>query len=665
MLRTPTTNSQRPSPDADPAAPELAPLSVPEIQAQTDAGSFSRSRGYARGGRIFSPFRRGNTIHARCHGSTGGPYRVEATLAAADQDPADNPIAASCDCPRGGFCKHIVALLLRWLEAPDEFVVHPPVAELLAGKSREELVALIELMLDARPDLDLVLRLPVAVSGVLSDAPVDEAALRRQITTAIEETGYGYTYDRRSYDYDEYSEHGSGHGMASAALTRLTDLGKAYAEAGQWRNALGVYATLVEQLAPELGRDRDYQELEYEGEDEIGALLEACDRGLAGLLDAQATVSTAERLADGERDRLIESLYTIWRVDIEAGGLDLAEAGPEAIGRHATAMERRTIGNRLRQSIVPGEGEGGNWSRDMVNRAALWFLSRLGPDGGLSDEELLAEYRRAELWEEAADTLLRTHRVEEAIALAGRRLTAAHSLTRFADQLIASGDERRIGQAISLVDGCLWEREGRVVHDDQFLSLWLERQFAAHGRPQQALDLAKRRFQKSPSRESYEAVMAAALLPDQPGNPWPKLRPDLLATLKERHDWPSLIDIHLAAGEATQALSAYKQLPRPGAVTLRGSLTYIGTDYAERVAAAVATTLPDEAIHIYRRLADHMIEHRQRPYYQHAARHLAEVKRLLAASDRTTEWTALITQLRQQHKTLRALREELDALDLA
>lgn len=652
MPRSRATSRRRSSPNSGAADSELAPLTVAEIQDQTDAGSFSRGRGYARGGRIFSPFRRGNTIHARCHGSTGGPYRVEATLAAADQEADDNPVAASCDCPRGGFCKHIVALLLTWLDAPESFVVHPPVAKLLAGKSREELVVLIELMIEANPDLDLVLRLPVVVSGELSDAPVDEAALRRQITTAMDELGYNAS-DRHSYYYDDYIEYAPTASVVSDALRRLTDLGAAYADAGQWRNALSVYATLVEQVASEM---ESLDEYGFGGQDERPALLAACDHGLAALLAAQPPTPEPCQLTPDERERLIEAVYTLWFTNLEIGGMDFVHDGPEAIARHATSDERRLVGSWLRELIVPGHG--GDWSHDSFNRAAINFLALLGPDGGLSDDELLTEYRKAELWDDAADLLLRTDRVEEAIALAGRRLTAATSLTRFANQLVATGDDIRAEQAIALVDDCLWEREGRNVRDDHLLSEWLEAQHAAHGRPEKALDLARRRFEQSPSRHTYMAVMEKALLPDRTGPSWTELRPSLLAKLKRQSDWFGLVDIHLAADEVNEALVAYKQARESKLVS------FAAIDYAERIAAAVAPTLPDEAIAIYRRLADRQIEHRQRQHYQVAARYLAAVKQLLERQGRTVEWQAEITHLRQQHKTLRALREELDALGL-
>ena len=63
-------------------------------------------------------------------------------------------------------------------------------------------------------------------------------------------------------------------------------------------------------------------------------------------------------------------------------------------------------------------------------------------------------------------------------------------------------------------------------------------------------------------------------------------------------------------------------------------------------------------------MADRAIERRQRPYYQDAAQYLARVKTLMETNGQAEEWTLLIAELRDQHRRLRALREELDALGL-
>jgi uncharacterized Zn finger protein len=254
------------------ASAGFVPLTERLIREQTDSGSFSRGQSYLRNGYLFDTYRRGNVLHARSHGSSGGPYRIEATLTPADATTAENPVTFFCDCPRGGFCKHVVAMLLAWVNAPEDFGVRPPVGELLAGKSREELIALIEQMLQAEPDLENLIALPMPGAGRLDGHEVDEAAIRRQVEAALRDDD---GYDRRGY-HDDYHA-GS---RVGGKLRRLVALGTAYADAGEALNAVNVLATIVEAAAGSLSTLRD------DG-GEFGQVLIECDATLAAVLDAQ------------------------------------------------------------------------------------------------------------------------------------------------------------------------------------------------------------------------------------------------------------------------------------------------------------------------------------------------------------------------------------------
>ena len=135
--------------------------------------------------------------------------------------------------------------------------------------------------------------------------------------------------------------------------------------------------------------------------------------------------------------------------------------GPRRSAPSPTPAEQERVRERLRDMILPAVGD--PWKHQWHNRAVIGFLSLLKGEAGLSDEELLAEYRNAELWDDATALLLEMDRVEEAISLAARKLTTAPALIAFADRLLASGDPERVKQAITLVDDRLWEQEGQNV----------------------------------------------------------------------------------------------------------------------------------------------------------------------------------------------------------
>lgn len=625
----------------------LAPLTEQEIAAQTDAGSFKRGRGYARSGRIFRAVRRENILRARCHGSSGGPYLVEATLAKADQTKRKrrNPVTFSCDCPRGGFCKHVVALLLTWIEQPETFEVRPPVADVLANKSREELVALIGALLRENPDLEDLLDLPAIVAGAPGDEPVDERAIRRQITAAMRDTnGYG----RGGWDDGAYAAT-----RIAGKLERLTALASSYANAGDWRNAVCVSATFVEEFAP--------QYLPYYDENsDLASLLSLTDDNLAASLNAQNGLPDDSRLSADERKRLIDAILTIWATDINAGGLDFSDKGPEAIVRSATAEEQQYVAGWLRQWMHSQSADVEKWHKE----AAIRFLATLAGDAGLSDEELLAEYRNAALWEEAAELLLELNHPEEAVALAARHLNQPTALLPFADRLLATRNPQRIEQAISLVDDHLWEHEGENIRADQALREWLERQYAKYGKPEKALEIARGRFKATPNKSTYDAVKTAALLLDQTVHPWPPLRKELLAALRKGSEWYALMDIHLEEGEVADALKALERSQKSKRSAWSYGWGISPNQYAARVAAAAEKDFPDDAIRLYQQVAESLIGERNRPSYQYAAGYLARIWNVLETHGRGEEWPPLIADLRQRFKTFRALQEELDVLGL-
>ncbi|HEU0115291.1 MAG TPA: SWIM zinc finger family protein, partial [Thermomicrobiales bacterium] len=593
-----------------------------------------------------------------------GPYRVEATLATAGGKRKKNPVEYFCDCPRGGFCKHVVALLLTWIDAPERFEVRPPIAGVLAGKSHEELLALVERMVQQVPELESMIELPMPVAGAPSGEALDESVLRRQVEAAFandggyygQEYGYGYGYGRSSWhEFDEWVSFSE----VATDLRKLVDLADSYADAEQWRNAVAAYAVIAETTIPHL----------EEMQDEEGSLLDIvidCDAGLAACLDRQEELPEADRLTPAERTRLIDALLAIWQADVEMGSVDIAQEGPETIAREATPDEKRRVGKWLHAAIdrVDGDESTRSWRR----REAIGFLALLGPDGGLSDEALLAEYRAAELWEETTHLLLRLGRADEAIGIAARHLTQPQSLLEFADALLETNEPRRVERALDLVDGRLWEQEGKKPHEDQLLLAWLARQYAAHGEPAKALAMARRRFDGSPSKQTYDAVREAALLPGQPADCWDKARPKMVAALRKQGVDGSLIEIFLDEGDVAAAVTALeasqKKLGRATFGFGLGELYAAPSGLETRVAEAAETNDPEAAVRIYRRMADREIEARQRTHYQQAAAYLARVKQILANAGRAEQWTTDIAALRQNHKALRALREELDALDL-
>jgi uncharacterized Zn finger protein len=600
----------------------FAPLSDDDIRRHTDEGSFTRGRSYFRNGHIREPIRRDDTIEAKCVGSEPVPYRVSATLARAGS--GTSPKTASCTCPRGGFCKHIVALLLTWIDDPSRFTELPPMADQLADRSPEQLIALIERMVDRYPDLQRLIDLPMPPSPTSSGdvaanaVTVDVEPIRQQVRLAIQEFDPYARFDR----WDDWAD-GSG---TPAELAAILDLAQRYADAGQWANAQAIATALIEETVDVLPTLNDQ-------DGDISVVVIDADEVLARALDAQANLPEDQRLSPAQREALFRTTYAIWRADIFTfGGIDLSQHGIEAVITHAMPEERQMVEGWLRVEQADG------WSK----RAVVGFIADLREaDDDLDREALLALYRENDLWDDVAGLLLELGKVEEAIATARQHLRVPHELTQFADALMRK-DEEHATRAIGLVDDLLWEIEGRNTREDQQLQVWLEQQYARSGREGDALKLARRRFDQAPSVRTYNDVEQIARLPGQPDGTWDDVRPELLLTLKSKNDWVAVIHIHVAANEGMAALEALDTLNKKQKASAQLSPSWggglVAGGLSVKVAAAVERDAPDRAIELNRRAADQAIAMKNRQSYQSAAEHLALVKAILDREGRRNEW---------------------------
>jgi SWIM zinc finger len=668
------------------ATPALTPGDVADL---TDAGSFSRGEQYRRQGAIRQPVRRGRTLTALCRGSAPAPYRV--TVELGDPALARGPKIAAwgCSCPRGGFCKHIVALLLTWIEASEEFDVRSTTAEILAGASQADLLRLVEEMVAHDPSLQALVDrrrpkpapAPAVQPGDANILTIDVTGLRRKVRQALEDLP-DYD-DDEGYDgygrYDEYLAGEAGEFGGADQLQEFVDQGAASEEAGRVADAIAIYETVVG-----VAMEQD----DYLIDGLVGDTLLTCGRGLLRCLERQASLAADDRLGAADRAALVDSLFQVWRfAGSEDWGADDAEAEEAeseaagavdggdvevAIAAVLTDEERERLVDRLRD-LLDRTDQDSPIAAAPTKRAAIRFLFKLRPGG---DEELLEAYARAGLWDETASLLIDRGRIDEAVAVAGRHLTQPAAALAFADRLLARGGED-VERGLRFVDGRLWETEGVRPHDDLAYLEWLSARYAEHGMAEKAFQTDRRRFKRRPDFRLYEAVRDSACRPGLEPGLWERTRPQLLSELTDRKMWGTLIDVYLHEGQVADAIAALKELERSrertatagglgGYGSLYGAEGWWGVGgYRQAVAKAAARDFPDEAVRLYRLLADAAIAGRQRQSYATAATYLAALRRILEANGRADEWRALITGLREEHRRLRALKEELDALGLA
>jgi tetratricopeptide (TPR) repeat protein len=664
------------APHADPSPmPILTPA---EIQKLADPGSFKRGQSYFRQGMIYRPVRRGDTLSASCHGSSGGPYEVRATLAASGPTKV---VEASCTCPVGAFCKHMVALLLTWSANPGAFEPHPSLDEILAGKERDDLIAIIRKLVALEPAFETVIEkvTPVVAPGITPARPGDAAKvtapidqIRRTLNAAMDagydDEGEGGWYDDWGYGdprsaLDAFLDEGEAVGDPDTVFAETMATANQYEEAGRIADAVGVYSAVA---ATGMERIDDYES------DDVFQAIRSAGCGLGRCLRHQAELPADDRLPEMLRAELLETLYQIWCFIGHGHWGQEGDVAPddliEALNRGVIGIvpdptdpviavlsetDRQALDRRWREDAA--NGALADWQR----RSAIGFGVSLHNPTGLSESELLDFTARAELWWDQALYLLHLGRIDEATKLAARRLLDPHSALNFAN-ILAGRQPDGPARAIKFVDERLWETEGKQPFADAGYLNWLAAAYAQNGKPEEAMDARLRLFKIAPDFPTFQALAHQAAEAGIDPARWETMRAGALKTLAEKGNRAAVLQIHLAEGNVKEALALLDAPQGSSGPVYWG----YGIDYRVQVAEAAEADYPDDAIRIYRSYVDRLILNRGRDNYQQAAQHLVAIRRVLETHGRSEEWKTLIRDLREEHRRLRALLEELDAAGL-
>jgi len=212
-------------------------LSERAIRQQAAAESFRRGQDYYRRGAVISLAWRGGVLQAEVEGSQYEPYRVRVAF---DQG-GITEVTCSCPYDWGGWCKHIVAVLLACLRDPDKIEERPALDELLADLDREQLRDLVLGLAAHDPDLADEIEGRVALlrstvddskdTGMAAHTPrrtmVDPQLIRRQVSAIL------HSLDRMRPS-EAYWQVGS----VVDQVGQVLDQARAFIETGDGGNAL-------------------------------------------------------------------------------------------------------------------------------------------------------------------------------------------------------------------------------------------------------------------------------------------------------------------------------------------------------------------------------------------------------------------------------------------
>ena len=567
----------------------LKSLSSPE--------SFARGHELYQSDAVFDTFRQGDLLTGKCEGSSAPFYQLNVQL---DEDGIQE---AFCTCPYdwGGYCKHIIALMLTYIHNTNAFIEQKSIEELLSPLDKDALVRLIAKMVDKKPDLYSWLQ--TAISAVLAKSqPVRPRSKRK---TEVSKTEYkrqiqSILHSLRGYCMSEaYWMMG---GMVDQ-LDHIRDTACEFLEAEDAQGALVILTTLLTEVSGSFEQFDD-------SDGELGGFFSELALPLVEAILSADLSKTESRSLFKELEPVIEEL--------SAYGIDDLDVILAAL-------------NRGWSDEAPNELEDYDFDETILIEAKLNILDRQN-----RVEEYLklcletGEFRRYILKQ------IELGEFEKAVEVAWKTLAQASDALIVAKALRDTG---RLPDALRLAEKGL-DLDGSK-HD---LGVWLGPIEEPQGQIEQAIQAYQAAFTSLPSLELYSTLKKLS------GANWGQLRPALIQTLQDSHHTDALADVYLFEEEWDQAI---------GVAGKDGEWNY---PLIEKVADVVLSFRPYWVIQASRKQAEGLIAKTQSKYYAAAVRWLSKMKQAYLSSGRKAEWLAYLDGLKSTYPRRPALQAELRKL---
>src|SRR6266704_3554992 len=459
----------------------------------------------------------------------------------------------------------------------------------------------------------------------------------------------------------------------SEELLAVKQTADSLAQQRDYLEAATIYETLVTEIFEqshlyfdeEAEYDDYYEEEGYYPEegglDELGGkCIEALGNCLAG--------EQADRVA---REKIIEVLFDIYQHDLQAdNSLGFTTSASDQLVKYTTPLERQTLAEWIRDVLTDEEEEITGSKRQAYGK----FLLDLEKDT-LDDETYLQICRETGRTSDLIDRLLTLGRIDEAAR--ETQHIDDYTLLGLADLFIQHGQdamaERLVRARISAPIRPAYTTAGLLLHSQAVIAEeekpdwrvleWLQKYYRDRSNHVAELEIAQILFRTQPYLRRYQELRELANRLDR----WENVRPELLAFLEQARDTTLLIQIALDEDDIDHALQLLKgtvKKDRYGYTYIESYGYYGYSNIALEVARASEETRPREAIDLYQQYAERLIAMRERKNYQAACTYLVKMRTLYEKLGEGEAWMSYITELREQNRNLRALKEELTAAGL-
>jgi uncharacterized Zn finger protein len=588
------------------------------IRAGADEKSFERGEALYHDGAISNTCILDNILTGDCAGTLAPFYQVRVEL--------DNAgvRSAGCTCPYeyGGYCKHVVALLLAYVHHPEQFIARQGLPDLLAGFSQGELIELIGHLANEHPELYNWIEIAVSMPspGKETNQPhrkkLDDEVYRHQVRSIL-----------HSLDRMRPSEAYWHVGGMTNELAKVQDVAMQFLAAGDPDSALTIPLALIEEA---------YHGVEFidDSDGYIGNFM-------IGLGQPLTEVILSLNLNQLERERLAGRLEKLDRELDQYGmsGLDIAIQAAR-YGWQDAPEEAHAHSNE--SYVEHGEGTGEHiddedWGDINNPWPSLADVKLNVLERQERTEEYLTLCQQVGRHLRYALKLCDLQRAPEAVAYARQHFASSEDALALAQRL---REMRLVSDAIDIGEHGL-TLEGRKAE----LGEWLGPIEEAQGRDRQALRTWLAAFPERPSLEHYKRLKRLA------GAAWPKLQPGVMQALRQHYDRKVLAEVLLFEENWDEAIKLVEQ----SGIYDRGAVLAM-------VADGVMTRYPEWVADVCTKRAEGLIAPVQSSLYDEVAEWLRRVKQAYAQMGQTHIWQAYLQRLKDDYKRRPSLQARLKNL---
>ncbi|RME33346.1 MAG: SWIM zinc finger domain-containing protein, partial [Deltaproteobacteria bacterium] len=433
---------------------------------------------------------------------------------------------AFCTCPYdwGGWCKHIVAVLLTCARQPEQVEARQPVDALLADLDGDQVRTLLLRLVEHHPELTDILE--AEVQSLKARAIASKSQKSRQRKTSIDASAFRRQVRAilHSLDHMHPSEAYWQVSSVVGQVRQVLEQAWEFIEARDGENALRILEALTEEYVD------GWTMLDDSDGDASSLFYDLGSAWTEALLTADLTPQEREMWA---------SRLTRWQAELSDYGIDDVFDAAQAAALHGwdyPPLQRVLQGEITEQGAWEDEVP---WYADDLAVARLNVLERQG-----RYEEYLYLAEAEGQMERRLTMLVKLGRVQEAVDQGLQYMTTAEEAQALAQALRERG---AVEEALRIAEHGL-SLEGPKAS----LARWLRDAASSAGQTGRALDAAVIAFRESPSLADYQAVQELA------GDRWPELRSELLEHLRQTKSYypQAQVEIFLHEGLIDDAIAA-------------------------------------------------------------------------------------------------------------